>query len=170
MVQFRASHMPMNFWDMEKALGFTVGFDSMFDRLFGALDHPNASHQGYPPYNIRKDGETKYFIEMAVAGFSEEDLEVELKEGILSVQSKKGMKTGLDDSLDKDGNLDTNKYVHRGIAKRSFERSFTLSDDVIVKGCGLINGMLIVELEKVIPEEKKSRLIPIGKSGIKQIN
>ena len=158
MVQFRASHMPMNFGDMEKALGFTVGFDSMFDRLFGALDHPNASHQGYPPYNIRKDGETKYFIEMAVAGFSEEDLEVELKEGILTVQSK---------PLNEE---DETTYVHRGIAKRTFERNFTLSDDVIVKGCGLINGMLTVELEKVIPEEKKSRLIPIGKSGIKQIN
>ena len=161
MVHLRASHMPMNFGDMEKALGFTVGFYSMFDRLFGALDHPNPNpnnKQGYPPYNIRKDGETKYFIEMAVAGFSEEDLEVELKEGILSVQSK---------PLNEE---DESTYVHRGIAKRTFERNFTLSDDVIVKGCGLINGMLTVELEKVIPEEKKSRLIPIGKSGIKQIN
>ena len=161
MVQFRASHMPMNFGDMEKALGFTVGFDSMFDRLFGALDRPNASHQGYPPYNIRKDGETKYFIEMAVAGFSENDLEVELKEGVLSVQSKH------------DENKQAEKeesYVHRGIAKRTFERNFTLSDDVIVKGCGLVNGLLTVELERVIPEEKKSRSIPIGKSGIKQVN
>ena len=161
MVQFRASHMPMNYGDMEKALGFTVGFDSMFDKLFGALDHPNPNpknSQGYPPYNIRKDGDTKYFIEMAVAGFSEEDLEVELKEGILSVQSK---------PLNEE---DEATYVHRGIAKRTFERNFTLSDDVIVKGCGLINGMLTVELEKVIPEEKKSRLIPIGKSGIKQVN
>ena len=155
MVQFRASHMPMNFGDMEKALGFTVGFDSMFDRLFGALDHPNPNpnnKQGYPPYNIRKDGETKYFIEMAVAGFSEEDLEVELKEGILSVQSK---------PLNEE---DESTYVHRGIARRMFERNFTLSDDVIVKGCDLNNGMLIVELEKVIPEEKRARLIPIGKT------
>ena len=155
MVQFRASHMPMNFGDMEKALGFTVGFDSMFDRLFGALDHPNPNpnnKQGYPPYNIRKDGDTKYFIEMAVAGFSEEDLEVELKEGILSVQSK---------PLNEE---DESTYVHRGIARRMFERNFTLSDDVIVKGCDLNNGMLIVELEKVIPEEKRARLIPIGKT------
>ena len=155
MVQFRASHMPINFGDMEKALGFTVGFDSMFDRLFGALDHPNPNpnnKQGYPPYNIRKDGETKYFIEMAVAGLSEEDLEVELKEGILSVQSK---------PLNEE---DETTYVHRGIAKRTFERNFTLSEDIIVKGCDLNNGMLIVELEKVIPEEKRARLIPIGKT------
>ena len=161
MVQFRASHMPMNFGDMEKALGFTVGFDSMFDRLFGALDHPNPNpnnKQGYPPYNIRKDGETKYFIEMAVAGFSEEDLEVELKEGILSVQSK---------PLNEE---DETTYVHRGIAKRTFERNFTLSEDIIVKGCDLNNGMLIVELEKVIPEEKRARLIPIGNNKLKSIN
>ena len=162
MVQFRASHMPMNFGDMEKALGFTVGFDSMFDRLFGALDHPNPNpnnKQGYPPYNIRKDGETKYFIEMAVAGLSEEDLEVELKEGILSVRSGVGKKEE-----------EKVEYVHRGIAKRTFERNFTLSDDVIVKGCDLNNGMLIVELEKVIPEEKRARLIPIGNSKLKSIN
>jgi molecular chaperone IbpA len=160
MVQFRTQqHMPMNFGDMEKALGFTIGFDSMFDRLVGALDHPNPNpknSQGYPPYNIRKDGDTKYFIEIAVAGLSEEDLEVELKEGILSVRSPE--------------QEDTAEYIHRGIAKRTFTRSFTLSDDVVVRGCGLVNGMLTVELERVIPEEKKSRLIPIGKSGIKQVN
>ena len=159
MVQFRASHMPMNFGEMEKALGFSVGFDSMFDRLFGENFHPTNSQQGYPPYNIRKEGDTKYFIELAVAGFSEEDLEVELKEGILSVQSKHD-----------ENQKDETTYVHRGIAKRTFERNFTLSDDVIVKGCGLINGMLTVELERVIPEEKKSRSIPIGKSVIKQVN
>ncbi len=161
MVQFRASHMPMNFGDMEKALGFTVGFDSMFDRLFGALDHTNPSSQGYPPYNIRKDGDTKYYIEMAVAGFSEDDLEVELKEGILSIQSKH------DDHKQAE---EEESYVHRGIAKRTFKRNFTLSDDVVVKGCELINGMLTVELEKVIPEEKKVRTIPIGRPGVKEIN
>ncbi len=154
MVQFRASHMPLNFGDMEKALGFTVGFDSMFDRLFGALDHPNPNpnnKQGYPPYNIRKDGETKYFIEMAVAGLSEDDLEVELKESVLEIRSKQSTE-------------DEANYVHRGIAKRTFERAFTLSDDIVVKGCDLTNGMLTVELEKVIPEEKRARLIPIGKT------
>ena len=160
MVQFRASHMPMNFGDIEKALGFSVGYDSMFDRLFGSLDNtnPNPNNvQGYPPYNIRKDGETKYFIELAVAGLSEDDLEVELKEDVLEIRSKQSTE-------------DEANYVHRGIAKRSFHRSFTLSDDIVVKGCGLVNGMLTVELEKVIPEEKRARLIPIGKSEIKQVN
>jgi len=160
MVQFRASHMPMNFGDIEKALGFSVGYDSMFDRLFGSLDNtnPNPNNvQGYPPYNIRKDGETKYFIELAVAGLSEDDLEVELKESVLEIRSKQSTE-------------DEANYVHRGIAKRSFQRSFTLSDDVVVKGCGLVNGMLTVELEKVIPEEKRARLIPIGSKKIKSIN
>ena len=160
MVQFRASHMPMNFGDIEKALGFSVGYDSMFDRLFGSLDNvnPNPNNvQGYPPYNIRKDGETKYFIELAVAGLSEDDLEVELKEDVLEIRSKQSTE-------------DEANYVHRGIAKRSFHRSFTLSDDIVVKGCGLVNGMLTVELEKVIPEEKRARLIPIGSKKIKSIN
>ena len=159
MVQFRASHMPMNFGDMEKALGFSVGFDSMFDRLFGESFHPTLSNsqQGYPPYNIRKEGDTKYFIELAVAGLSEDDLEVELKESVLEIRSKQSTE-------------DEANYVHRGIAKRSFQRSFTLSDDIIVKGCGLVNGMLTVELEKMIPEEKRARLIPIGSKKIKSIN
>ena len=160
MLQVRASHMPMNFGDIEKALGFSVGYDSMFDRLFGESFQPTTSsntHQGYPPYNIRKEGDTKYFIELAVAGLSEDDMEVELKEGILSVRSGVGKKE------------EEVEYVHRGIAKRTFERNFTLSDDVIVKGCDLNNGMLIVELEKVIPEEKRARLIPIGKT-FKSIN
>ena len=148
----RASHTPLNFGDFERALGFSIGFDSMFDRLLGDSTQYVTNNNGFPPYNIRKDGDTKYFIEMAVAGFSEEDLEVELKEGILSVQSK---------PLNEE---DETTYVHRGIAKRTFERNFTLSEDIIVKGCDLNNGMLIVELEKVIPEEKRARLIPIGKT------
>ena len=157
MVQFRASHMPMNFGDIEKALGFSIGFDSMFDRLLGPSTQHVSNSQGYPPYNIRKDGETKYFIEMAVAGLSENDLEVELKESVLQIRSKQSTE-------------DEANYVHRGIAKRTFERSFTLSDDIVVKGCDLTNGMLTVELEKVIPEEKRARLIPIGNKKIKSIN
>ena len=157
MVQFRASHMPMNFGDIEKALGFSIGFDSMFDRLLGPSTQHVSNSQGYPPYNIRKEGDTKYFIELAVAGLSENDLEVELKESVLEIRSKQSTE-------------DEATYVHRGIAKRSFMRTFTLSDDIVVKGCGLINGMLTVELEKVIPEEKQARLIPIGSKKIKSIN
>ena len=153
----RASHNPLNFGDFERALGFSIGFDSMFDRLLGPSTQHVSNSQGYPPYNIRKDGDTKYFIEMAVAGLSEEDLEVELKETVLEIRSKQSTE-------------DEANYVHRGIAKRTFERSFTLSDDIVVKGCDLTNGMLTVELEKIIPEEKRARLIPIGSKKIKSIN
>jgi molecular chaperone IbpA len=149
--------MPTNFGDIERALGFSIGFDSMFDRLLGDSTQHVSNSQGYPPYNIRKDGDIKYFIEMAVAGLSEEDLEVELKESVLEIRSKQ--------STDDEAN-----YVHRGIAKRTFERAFTLSDDIVVKGCHLTNGMLTVELEKQIPEEKRARLIPIGNKKIKSIN
>jgi molecular chaperone IbpA len=153
----RASHVPANFGDFERALGFSIGFDSMFDRLLGDNTQHVSNNQGFPPYNIRKDGDIKYFIEMAVAGLSEDDLEVELKESVLEIRSKQSTE-------------DEATYVHRGIAKRTFERSFTLSDDIVVKGCDLTNGMLTVELEKVIPEEKRARLIPIGNKKIKSIN
>ena len=153
----RASHTPLDFGDFERALGFSIGFDSMFDRLLGPSTQHVTNNNGFPPYNIRKDGDIKYFIEMAVAGLSEEDLEVELKESILQIRSKQ--------STDDEAN-----YVHRGIAQRTFERAFTLSDDIVVKGCDLTNGMLTVELEKVIPEEKRARLIPIGNNKLKSIN
>jgi molecular chaperone IbpA len=130
----------------------------MFDRLLGDSTQHVTNNQGFPPYNIRRDGDTKYFIEMAVAGLSEEDLEVELKESVLEIRSKQSTTE------------DEANYVHRGIAKRTFERSFTLSDDIVVKGCDLTNGMLTVELEKIIPEEKRARLIPIGNKKIKSIN
>ena len=129
----------------------------MFDRLLGPSTQYVSNSQGYPPYNIRKEGDTKYFIELAVAGLSEDDLEVELKESVLEIRSKQSTE-------------DEANYVHRGIAKRSFMRTFTLSDDIVVKGCGLVNGMLTVELEKIIPEEKRARLIPIGSKKIKSIN
>ena len=144
--------------DFDRALGITVGFDSMFDRLFGDIQRTETS-SSFPPYNIRKDEEEKYTIEMAVAGFSQEDLEVELKEGVLTIRSK--------------SEKEEKEYLHRGIARRAFSRSFTLSDDIVVKGADLVNGMLTIDLERIVPEEKKSRLIEIGQtneSKIKKLN
>ncbi len=144
--------------DFDRALGITVGFDSMFDRLFGEVEKSETSSV-FPPYNIRKDEENFYTIEMAVAGFSKEDLEAELKEGVLTVRSKPDQEEG--------------EYLHRGIAKRAFSRSFTLSDDVVIKGADLVNGMLTINLERVVPEEKKARMIEIGqstKSKVKKLN
>ena len=144
--------------DFERALGISVGFDSMFDRFLGEVES-SESATGYPPYNIRKDEENIYTIEMAVAGFSKEDLEAELKEGVLNVRSKPDQEEG--------------EYLHRGIAKRAFSRSFTLSDDVVIKGADLVNGMLTINLERIVPEEKKARMIEIGqstKSKVKKLN
>ena len=144
--------------DFDKALGITVGFDSMFDRLFGDVER-SENQSGFPPYNIRKNEENLYTIEMAVAGFSKEDLEAELKEGVLTVRSKTDQEEG--------------EYLHRGIAKRAFTRCFTISDDVIVKGADLVNGMLTISLERIVPEEKKSRMIEIGQpteSDLKKLN
>jgi molecular chaperone IbpA len=143
-----ARHSAFTPQDLQKMMGFSVGFDSIFDRFF---DMDTTRDSGYPPYNIRKINEAQYVIEIALAGFSKDDIEVELTEGNLAVRSKKEEETNGDDS-----------FVHKGIAKRSFLRSWTLSDDIIVQGADLKDGMLIINLEKVIPDEKKPRLIQIG--------
>ena len=145
-----ARHSAFTPQDLQKMMGFSVGFDSIFDRFF---DMDLTRDSGYPPYNIRKINEAQYVIEIALAGFSKEDIEVEVTEGNLAIRSKEEKETDEDDS-----------FVHKGIAKRSFLRSFTLSDDIIVKGADLKDGMLIINLEKVIPDEKKPRLIQIGTS------
>ena len=155
----RAAHTPLNFGDLEKILGFSVGFDSMFDRWESVFDFNTANNTNYPPYNIRREGDEKYFIELAIAGLNEDDLEVSLQSQVLNIRSKKESNQEPEDN-----------YVHRGIAKRQFEREFTLSDDIVVKGCDLTNGMLTIELERIIPEEKRARLIPIGKNKVKSIN
>ena len=143
-----ARHSAFTPQDLQKMMGFSVGFDSVFDRFF---DMDLTRDSGYPPYNIRKINEAQYVIEIALAGFSKEDIEVEVTEGNLAIRSKEEKETDEDDS-----------FVHKGIAKRSFLRSFTLSDDIIVKGADLKDGMLIINLEKVIPDEKKPRLIQIS--------
>ena len=143
-----ARHSAFTPQDLQKMMGFSVGFDSIFDRFF---DMDTTRDSGYPPYNIRKINEAQYVIEIALAGFSKDDIEIELTEGNLAVRSKKEEETNGDDS-----------FVHKGIAKRSFLRSWTLSDDIIVKGADLKDGLLIIDLEKVIPDAKKPRLIQIG--------
>ena len=143
-----APHSPFTAGDLERFMGLSIGFDSMFNRL---MNFPTQQDSGYPPYNIRKVDEYNYVIELALAGFSESDIEVEVKDGTLTVRSKE------------DKSTDESQYVHRGIARRSFSRTWTLSDDIIVKGAEFNNGLLNISLEKVFPEEKKPRLIPITK-------
>ena len=139
--------------DLQKMLGFSVGFDGLFNRL-NTMD---TAQSGYPPYNIRKINDLQYVVELALAGFSKSDIEVEVTDGTLTIRSV----TAKDDGADNDENNEIN-FVHRGIAKRTFSRAFQLSDDIIVQNADLQDGMLIVNLERVIPDEKKPRLIPIG--------
>ena len=146
-----ARHSAFTPQDFQKAMGFSIGFDSLFDRLF---DMDTTRDSGYPPYNIRKVNELQYVIELALAGFSKDDIEVEVTEGQLAIRSKK-----LEEKTEVNSD---DSFVHKGIAKRSFMRQFTLSDDIIVKGADLKDGMLIIDLEKVIPDEKKPWLIQIG--------
>ena len=143
--------------DLQKMLGFTVGFDGFFNRL----SNVDIAQSGYPPYNIRKLNDLQYVVELALAGFSKNDIEVELTDGTLTVRS---VTTKSDEGVDNDEKSSNNEigFVHQGIAKRSFQRQFNLSDDIIVKSADFTDGMLIVNLERVIPDEKKPRLIPIG--------
>ena len=142
--------------DLQKLLGFTVGFDGFFNRL-STVDTAQTS---YPPYNIRKINDLQYVVELALAGFTKDDIEVEVTEGTLTVRSviKKYDKSN-NDEMSSNNEIG---FVHRGIAKRSFSRSFQLSDDIVVQSADLKDGLLIVNLERVIPDEKKPRLIPIG--------
>ena len=105
----------------------------------------------FPPYNIVKTGDNTYDIELALAGFNKKDIEVEYKENILTVKSKKQEET-----KDEDGNI-----IHRGISKRMFQKSFTIANDVEVKGAELKDGLLRVSMERIIPEHKKAKLIDI---------
>ena len=124
---------------------YTVGWERHFDRLHGQV---GLQSQGFPPYNIRKEDNFIYAIEMALAGFSSEDIEVELADGVLSVRSIKENDT--DD-----------KTLHRGISYRKFKKSFTLADDIVVNSAKLENGRLTIECEQIVPEEKKPRTIKV---------
>ena len=126
---------------------YAVGFDRIFDNL-SRYTSDNMQSTGFPPYNIRKEGDYNYVIELALAGFGKKDIEVEVADGTLSVRSVKE-------------NSEDESTVYRGISSRRFERKFTMADDIVVNGAKLENGMLTVELERVVPEEKKPRLIKV---------
>tara|TARA_B100000029_G_scaffold172996_1_gene169456 strand:- start:2272 stop:2709 length:438 start_codon:yes stop_codon:yes gene_type:complete len=132
---------------------FSVGFDSIFDEFDRMLESSERYSSNYPPYNINKLNDNDYKIEVALAGYSKDDIELELKENTLTVRNK---------SKEKVINGENNGMIHKGISTRQFERSFTLSEDIKVKSAELNNGLLHVNLERIIPEEKKSRLIEIS--------
>ncbi len=133
---------------------FSIGFDNMFDQFESLLGDGGLSAQSnYPPYNIRKTGKDKYAIEVAVAGFNKDDVEVEYEDNLLTVKTKK-----VDKAVEKD--MD-GEIIHRGISQRSFSRSFTIADDIKVEGAEIKDGLLTINCEKIVPEQKKKKLIPI---------
>lgn len=131
-----------------------IGFDPVIKKLHQVMDNM-PKIPTYPPYNIRKVDDTKYVIEIAVAGFGRQDIEIEMLDGTLTVK----------------GNLDSTKepedYLFKGIADRAFTRHFTLADSVEVKNADLVNGLLKIWLERFIPEEKKPKKINIGEDSTK---
>jgi molecular chaperone IbpA len=143
----------MRHFDLTPFYRSTVGFD----RLFNLLDQANAeTAPGYPPYNIERTGENAYRVSVAVAGFAENELHIELKENTLTIKGEKQVQ-----KQEKAADV-----LYQGIAARAFERAFQLADFVQVKGAALENGLLHVDLVREIPEAKKPRQIPInGKSA-----
>ena len=138
----------LSLWDnFNQFTPYAVGFDRIFDNL-SRYARDNVTSTGFPPYNIRKEGDYNYVIEMALAGFGKKDIEVEVADGTLSVRSVKE-------------NSEDDSTVYRGISYRRFERKFTMADDIVVNDAKLENGMLNIELERIVPEEKKPRLISV---------
>ena len=132
---------------------FSIGFDDMFDQFESMLGNGSLGVQtNYPPYNIRKAGKDNFLIEIAIAGFNKDDVEVEYEDNLLTVKTKDVKRTE-----EKEGD----EVIHRGISQRSFARSFTIADDVKVNGAELKDGLLTISCEKIIPVMKKKRLIEI---------
>ena len=126
---------------------FSVGFDDLFDHFNNQLEIKQTP--SYPPYNINRIDDLNYQIEMALAGFSKTDIDIKYADNQLTIKSV--------DSEDKE----EKETLHRGISKRKFSRTFTLAEDMKVNGAELKDGMLLIELEKIVPEEKKPRTIDI---------
>mgnify|MGYP003109627118 FL=1 len=131
----------------------TVGFDNMFDHFESMFDGDvfSVPTVNFPPYNIVKTGDFTYDVELALAGYSKDDITVDYADNVLTVKSIKKS----DESKDEDG------VLHRGIAKRYFSKAFTIADDVEVRGAELKDGLLKISMERIVPEGKKPRSIDI---------
>jgi molecular chaperone IbpA len=132
----------------------TVGFDNVFDHFERMMDDHNFNEMvryNYPPYNIVKTGDYTYDIELALAGFNKKDIDITMEDGMLNIKS----------SVEATKDKDEDGVIHKGIAKRYFSKSFTIAEDVEIKGAELKDGLLKVSMERIIPEHKKARTIQI---------
>ena len=141
----------MRTYDFSPLYRSAVGFDRLARQLESAAR--SSQENGWPPYNIETTGENAYRIEIAVAGFSPDELNIEAKENSLTVTGKKAAN---------DDGAPQKTYLHRGLAERDFERRFQLADYVVVKGADLSNGLLTIDLQRELPEALKPRRIEIG--------
>jgi len=133
---------------------FSIGFDDMFDQFENMLGNGNLTMQSnYPPYNIRKTSKDNYAIEVALAGFSKKDVEVEFEDNLLTVRTKQVNKS-------EDGDVN-GEIIHKGISQRQFARSFTIADDVKVNSAELKDGLLTISCERIFREHKKKKFIEI---------
>jgi molecular chaperone IbpA len=145
------------FWSTKDLDKFFVGFDDQFNRLQKLHDDVTKNIPNYPPYNIKKIDDTHYTIELAVAGFGQSDIDIELDAGKLVVRGQ----INTDEQAD--------NFLFKGIANRAFTRSFALNDQVEVKDAEIINGMLKIALERLIPETKKPKKIAVKSKSDKQL-
>ncbi|MBO34342.1 MAG: heat-shock protein [Rhodospirillaceae bacterium] len=143
----------MRRYDFSPLFSNTIGFDRM-QRLLDAASERSETSNSYPPYNIEAVEDNAYRITLAVAGFSEKDLDITVKENALTVSGK----------IERDG--ETVAFLHQGIAGRAFERRFSLADYVVVSGANLENGMLYIDLAREVPEALKPRKIDIKHGGV----
>jgi molecular chaperone IbpA len=145
------------FWGTKDLDKFFVGFDDQFARLQKLHEDVTKNIPNYPPYNIKKIDENHYAIEIAVAGFGQQDIDIEMNDGKLVVR----------------GNVQAaepeDNFLFKGIANRAFTRSFVLNDEVEVKDAEIFNGMLKIALERLIPEAKQPKKIPVKSASKKQL-
>jgi molecular chaperone IbpA len=151
------TQLPGIFSQLKELDKFFVGFDDQFNRLQKLHDDLTKNIPSYPPYNIRKTGENTYVVEMAVAGFGQSEIDIEIDGDKLIIR---GNVSAENESSD---------YVFKGIAARAFTRSFAIDDKVEVKGAELFNGMLKIALERMVPEEKKPKKIQVKAKGQKTL-
>jgi len=141
-----------SFKDLDK---FFVGFDDQFNRIAKMHDDLTKNIPNYPPYNIKKTGDNTYVIELAVAGFAKQDIEIELADNKMVIKGNVQ-------------NEDSDSFLWKGIATRNFTRTFALEDQIEVKDAEMFNGMLKVFLERIIPEHKKPKKIEVKEKASKK--
>jgi len=133
----------------------SVGYDDVFDHFESMFNHQydSISQPNYPPYNIVKTGKYNYDIQVALAGYGKKDVDVSFENSVLTIKSIK--------DKDEEEVKDNDGVLHKGIAKRMFTKSFTIAEDVEIKGAELKDGLLVVSMERIIPDHKKARTITI---------